>query len=111
MPFGRIWCFQLLSINNVISKHGLPDRGTRLKVSHSFLGEHLFRSGLTCLMLEEELIPDGTFQLFHPLHPGCVTDGDGIRGKGRGKSQPWTDFCQKGLAVSFSSWGLQMTSQ
>jgi hypothetical protein len=28
-PKGRNWCFQLLSIGNVVSKHDLPDRGIR----------------------------------------------------------------------------------
>jgi hypothetical protein len=34
-PSGRIWCFQLQLISNVISEHGLPDRGTRLSISGS----------------------------------------------------------------------------
>jgi hypothetical protein len=29
-PSGHIWCFQLLLISNVISQHGLPDRGIDL---------------------------------------------------------------------------------
>jgi pre-mRNA-splicing helicase BRR2 len=30
-PSGRYWCFQLLLISDVISQHGLPDRGIRPK--------------------------------------------------------------------------------
>jgi hypothetical protein len=58
-PQGVCWCFQFVSISNVISRHGLPDRGTHPKYTTEVrIVEPLFIFAMAYLA-------DITAELFH----------------------------------------------